>query len=336
MNSKCSSWQNVISGTPEGSLISPLLFALFVNDFPSLIHTKCLMFADDIKLYSEITELNDTICLQNDLSRLHTWSKTWKLKLNPDKCKSFSITLRRHPIVNCYTIGNTRLQSVETIRDLGVILDTRLTFCHHVDAAVSKANRFTGIIMRSMQTTRKKVSFSWKPILTAYYGNVRAILEYCCVIWGGAAAVHFDKIERAQYRFLRWLYYYVNRQDMTLVTDFPDYSDLLHRFSVTRLDNRRRQYDIMFVSKVFHGKFDSSELLECFPLHVAPKLIRMTEQARGVMHVKYARVDTIKRGMFVRAPSHINDFLFKCSDVDMFHDTLREFRGKLTAYVKQM
>ena len=76
---------------------------------------------------------------------------------------------------------------VESIRDLGVILDRRLTFSYHTDAVVSKANKIMGILMRSVQTGLKMGTFHWKPILTAYYGSVRALLENCRVIWGGAA-----------------------------------------------------------------------------------------------------------------------------------------------------
>ena len=83
-----------------------------------------------------ITEQDDTNLLQNDLTMLCNWSKNWKLKLNADKCKSFSITLGRDPIVHSYRIGETYLESVETIR-VGVILDTKLTFSKHIDTSVS-------------------------------------------------------------------------------------------------------------------------------------------------------------------------------------------------------
>jgi len=291
------------------------------------------MFADDIKLYSEISELSDTIHLQNDLTKLYNWSKTWKLKLNPGKCKSFSVTLKRYPVVQHYAIGDTCLETVETIRDLGVILDRRLTFCFHIGTIVSKANQIMGVIMRSMQSGCKVGTFDWKPILTAYYGNVRAILEYCCVIWGGAARTHLDRIERVQHRFLQWLYCYAHCNTAPLSIDYPD---LLRAFDVTCLESRRQQYDIMFVCKVYKGHIDSSALLNCFPLYAAPKTTRITERTRGVMNVPFARVETVKRGIFVRTPSHVNELMFKCKDVDMFSDSLREFRAKVLAYIKQL
>ena len=91
VNGRCSGWCRVTSGTPEGGLISSLLFALYINDLPSEVSSRCLMFADDVKIYRRITCAADADLLQADLQRLCRWSETWKLSLNPAKCKSFRI-----------------------------------------------------------------------------------------------------------------------------------------------------------------------------------------------------------------------------------------------------
>ena len=323
----------VKSGTPEGSIISPLFFALFVNEFPLMIKNSCLMFADDIKIFSEIVCHDDTSRLQNDLTVLSEWSKTWRLKLNASKCQTFTITLRRDPIVSIYCIDNTSLNKVDKIRDLGVTFDSTLTFCKHIDIVVSKANRIMGIIMRSMQTGYKRGNFNWKPILTAYYGNVRSILEYCCVIWGGAAKSNLDRLDKIQHRFLHWLYCYVWRRGLPFITD---YHDLLQCFGVTRLENRRQQYDIMFVTKLYNGYSDCSLLLAQFPLYVAPRSTRRTERTRGIMNVPFARVEAVKRSLFVRAPMHLNQMMFKRNDIDLFHDPLGQSRKKIISYIKEL
>ena len=332
VNGKCSSWQDVLSGTPEGSVISPLLFALFVNDFPLHVQTKCLMFADDIKVYSEISDFTDTARLQGDIKRLYDWSKTWKMKLNPSKCKQFCITLKSDPITCEYMIGDTRLEIVHTIRDLGVVLDRRLTFCNHIDFIVSRANKVNGIVMRSMQSGSNIGILNWKSILTAFYGNVRALLEYCCVIWGGAAKSHLDRIERVQIRFLRWRYYYVNRRG---APSYIYYSRLLQAFVVTHLEKRRHQYDIVFVEKLYKGVLDSPLLLSRFPLYAAPITTRRIEGARGVINVPFARVDTVKGALFVRAATIINNFMFDNTDVDLFHDSMGEFRAKVRLHTEK-
>lgn len=176
VNGKCT----VKSGTPEGGLLSLLLFAMYVNDLPDQIDSKCLMFVDDVKLYRKISSPADSEHLQRDIHTLTEWSKNWKLTLNPTKCKSFRMTHKKQPIQCTYFIENTPLEHVTVIWDLGVILDEKLTFGPHVDMTVKKANRALGMLFRSFQTLKSHGQFNKTAILAAYYAHVRSILEYCC------------------------------------------------------------------------------------------------------------------------------------------------------------
>ena len=189
---KCSEWAPVPSGTPEGGLLSPLLFACFINDLPDCVQADCLMFADDVKLYSRIDTTADTVFLQQQLANLCCWSAKWRLNLNPSKCKVLTITLRRAPILSMYVIGGEQLERVTVMRDLGVFLDEKLTFSDHVDVIVRKANRVLGMLMRSFQTGKRGRSLrecNRKAVMAAYCANVRSILEFAGVVWGGAAEV---------------------------------------------------------------------------------------------------------------------------------------------------
>ena len=138
---KCSEWVPVTSGTPEGGLLSPLLFTCFVNDLPVTLEAETLMFADDVKMYKRVDSTVDVRDVQAQLDKLCHWSEKWGLKLNPAKCKVLTLTLRRIPVVGTYRIGGVALESVQVIRDLGVMLDQRLTFVNHVDYTVRKASR---------------------------------------------------------------------------------------------------------------------------------------------------------------------------------------------------
>ena len=86
----------------------------------------------------------------------------------------------------------------------------------------------------------------------------------------------------------------------------------------------------------YKGYIDSSELLGSFPLYVTPRQTRETERTRGVIHVPFARVDTVKGSLYVRGPMHVNEMLFVCKDADIFHDPLREFRSIVKTYVKRL
>ena len=90
-NNKMSSSKEVESGVPQGTVIGPSSFLTFVNDLPELIQSSIYMFADDTKMYRGIEDNNDCLLLQSDIDRSVSWSSTWHLLFNPDKCKVMTI-----------------------------------------------------------------------------------------------------------------------------------------------------------------------------------------------------------------------------------------------------
>jgi len=94
INSSLSEWQSVISGIPQGSVLGPLLFVIYINDMPDLIEkfAQVSLFADDAKISRYVVNKDDSIQLQEALEILHSWSEEWLLKLNISKCKVLSIT----------------------------------------------------------------------------------------------------------------------------------------------------------------------------------------------------------------------------------------------------
>ena len=144
VSGKTSNWTQVLSGTPEGSLVAPILFTLFINDLPSEIDSDCLLYADDAKQFRKVYTPMDGVTLQRDLDRLQCWSVKWGLSLNPTKCKTLTVTLRRAPVQTTYNINNIPLEGVHEMRDLGVVIDSKLNFASHVSRIVSQANRALG------------------------------------------------------------------------------------------------------------------------------------------------------------------------------------------------
>ena len=90
-------WFPVDSGVPQGSVLGPLLFILYVNDMPDLVDSKIKMFADDIKIYRQITSFRDAFSLQNDLDKLCSWAKKWLLRFNITKCKHLNYGINASP-----------------------------------------------------------------------------------------------------------------------------------------------------------------------------------------------------------------------------------------------
>ena len=311
VNGKCSGWCRVTSGAPEGGLLSPILFSLFVNDLPDGISSRVLMFADDAKLFRKIACEDDAVALQNDLDQFYKWSKTWMLNLNPSKCKSFRMTLKTKPLMTKYSIGNCTLDDVEYIRDLGVILDRKLTFSHHIDHAVKKANRALGVLIRSFQRANPREYLNPTSVLTSYCSYVRAGMEYCCVIWGGAARSHTDRLNRVEHKFLMWLNAHCRSRSSSLA-----YAELLSHFKLASVSARRIHHDLMFIRNVFKCKISSSLLLRSFAINVPCRYTRQLPHT--LLAVPYARVNTVKEGLYVRLPKQVNRFIETCPDADFF------------------
>ena len=325
---KCSQWVPVPSGTPEGGLLSPLMFACFVNDLPDAVQTNTLMFADDAKLYCKVDSDADVRFMQGQIDSLCRWSATWGLSLNPTKCKVLTLTLRREPVRGTYAIGGVELERVTVMRDLGVLLDEKLTFADHVDATVRKANRALGVLMRSLQTGKHGRSLkeqSRKSVMSIYCANVRATLEFCSVVWGGAAEVHMKRIERVQHKFLMWLCARCRVTGPTL-----QYEELMEFFGVSTLAARREQLDIMFLRNVHRHIIDSPFLLSQFPIAAPTRQLR----TRVLFNTPYARVNTVRCGLFCRISKACNAFLNENRDVDVWVHSAGMFKKSVIAYVR--
>ena len=155
VNGSRSSWRNVTSGIPQGSVLGPILFVLFVNDLPNNVISDVFMSADNTKLFREIVDQNDQNFIEEDLDILFDWSKTWLLQFHPDKCKVLPISGRNttHEPPNYkmkkYEGGCTNLENVKSEKDIGVTIDTNLTFANHIQNQVNKANQIVGLTRRS-------------------------------------------------------------------------------------------------------------------------------------------------------------------------------------------
>ena len=122
----------VASGVPQGSVLGPLLFLLYVNDISSVVTNSTVkLFADDVTIYKEIACPADVHLLQLDLSKVVQWAKTWLLRLNPDKCESIVLSNKRSPPVPHYYLDTELISSKPVIRYLGILVDSHLTWNDH-------------------------------------------------------------------------------------------------------------------------------------------------------------------------------------------------------------
>ena len=262
------------------------------------------------------------------------WAADWKLNLNASKCKSFKINLKKDFIQSSYSINGTPLENVTKMRDLVVVLDQKLTFSDHVDCITKKANCALGLLIRTFQSASPRCKLNTLAVLAAYNTNVRSILEYCSVIWGGAARSHVVRVERIQHKFLMWLAMYSGSNGTSL-----EYSRLLSLCNMQHLYARRVQSDILFVCKLFKGFISSAHLLECFAMHVPTRLTRsapVTPFSVPSASSRWSRVNTVVNGLFVRAPRLINELVKSSPTCDVFHDTVRQLKRHTVTFISSL
>lgn len=248
---------NITSGVPQGSILGPLIFVLFINDLCSQLKSEKLLYADDLKIFKVITSVVDCCALQNDIDSLQQWCYDNGMAINITKTKMISFTRRRSAVNYEYKIDNIMLERVCSIRDLGVIVDHKLRFNEHIAVTTTKAFAVLGFIRRNT------VMFDDINALKALYCSlVRSILEYAKTIWNPYHAVQITRIERVQKSFLR----YVLRQPPgNDPSDLPHYEDRCRLLNLETLSSRRKR---VLVFDLLVGNIDCSSLLQYVNLTV--------------------------------------------------------------------
>ena len=166
-----SQWTPVTSGVPQGSILGPMLFVIFINDVPKVVEngTMSALFADDTKVYRTITSVSDCDQLQQALTNLDVWSSDNNITFNALKCNVLSGTRKKTPISYVYCLGSEQLPKVEEEKDLGVTLSSKLLWDSHVYELTSKANKLFGLLKRTCPSLTAGLEF--------YRGNTAIAVE---------------------------------------------------------------------------------------------------------------------------------------------------------------
>lgn len=227
------------SGVPQGSILGPLLFVLYVDDMASVLSSFKSRYADDTKFGRTIMDESDCVLLLNDLHALETWCERNNLSSNPSKCNVLTITNKLTPTTYQYTsIDGTVIPRATAVKDLGVYVDTTLKFDVHVEAVVNKAFKALGFVIRTSRSFKSITS-----VMHLYRSLVLPHLEYCCPVWSPYYLKYVNAIESVQRRFTRYVFRKFN-------IAYSDYETRCKWLFLQTLRRRRVMHDQILLYKL--------------------------------------------------------------------------------------
>jgi hypothetical protein len=234
---------DVTSGVPQGSVLGPLLFLIFINDLPECVSSSTTrLFADDSILYHRISSQADSLKLQKDLDALQEWERRWLMRFNATKCQVLQVTNKRHPLPAAYTVHGEVLEVVSSAKYLGVHLDSHLDFNTHINAITRKANGTRAFLQRNLSHCNQQIK------ATAYNTYVRPTVEFASAAWDPHTKGNINKIERVQRSAARFVVGDYRRTSSV--------TDMLSTLNWPSLQERRRQNSIVMLYKIHHDLVD--------------------------------------------------------------------------------
>ncbi len=240
LRNSISSPLQVLSGVPQGSVVGPLLFLIFINNITECVksvkpNVNISMFADDTKLYGSVPA-----DLQSSINSMTEWLDRHKLKLASHKC--YILNINKPSIVNDshYFINNITVESKSVMKDLGVFISHDLKWAAHIDYLYNNASSVSYHILKSFKS---KNIWTLKKLFLTY---IRPKVEYNSPIWSPYLVKDITKIERVQRHFTKVAC-------LRCGIMFISYQDRLHKLNMKSLQERRVYFDLVFLYKIMHG-----------------------------------------------------------------------------------
>lgn len=303
----------VTSGVPQGSVLGPLLFLLYINDMPAEAKSTTRLFADDSLLYRTIRSTEDSQILQEDLQALQKWEETWQMSFNPTKCEVLRITKKRNPIKATYQIHGHTLTLAKTGKYLGVTLSHDMSWTPHIDSKTKAANNSLAFLRRNLPSCPQDIKAQ------CYKTLVRPTLEYASTAWDPHTQANIKQLETVQRRAARFITGDYRTTSST--------SQMISKLGLETLQLRRQHAKLTMMFRITHGLVDIP----------ADKYLRHTQsctRSHGCNNsdvirfwVPYCRTDIYRNSFFISGPRLWNQLPHQLATVA----TLEQLRAGLTS-----
>ena len=232
-----SEWRRVTSGVPQGSVLAPIMFLIYVNDMPEGVKSYMSLFADDAKLLKQVRGKEDCEDLQRDLDMVYDWSQDWEMEFNAKKCHVMKLGKSKNRPTNSYKMGNENLKEVQEEKDLGVTFQDTLSPENHI-------GRLFGQAYRMLQNVKTAFHYMDKDMMKKIIVTmIRPKLEYAAVVWSPHKKKNITKIERIQRIATKMV------PELTNMT----YEDRLREIGLPTLEQRRERGDLITLFKIVNG-----------------------------------------------------------------------------------
>ena len=328
-----SAMKNAQSGVPQGSILGPFLFVLFINDIPEGIsaETQLSLYADDTKIWRPIKTGDDISRLQKDIEYLHDWSLQNKMKFHPNKCKVLTVAGRLAEPLSLlsvlpffhfvYSLGGTPLEYIESEKDLGVMVTSSLDWKEQCSKVLSKANQKLGMARRNcyfvIDSNRRRV---------LYLTLVRSQFEHCSIIWRPVTKTQINCLEGLQKRAIKWILHeeYMSYSQFT-------YIQKCRQLKIMPIEDRFDFLDLIFFFKIVKGLVPVP-----LPAYLTPyqgnsrlRSSHLDSLCFVSSTVPRASTNAFAKNFFYRTHSKWNHVPFEVRE----SNSLSEFKAKLNAYM---
>uniref|UniRef100_A0A0K8WLI3 RNA-directed DNA polymerase from mobile element jockey n=1 Tax=Bactrocera latifrons TaxID=174628 RepID=A0A0K8WLI3_BACLA len=319
VNGHLSASYDVKTGVPQGPHLGPVLFNIFINDIGTNFSSEYFLYADDLKICRAIVNDSDIQALQHDIDQLSAWCLNKKLDLNIKKCAviSFSRSHTTHP--TNYMLNNKVISEVEDIKDLGIIIDSKLTFTKHISKITLQAHKMLGFITRTCRDFADPRS-----LLNLYYSLVQPILEYGSVVWSPYTDTLISRVEKVQRKMCKTLIYHRAQPTRNISME-----EICCQYKINSLKSRRQIADLAFFYKVVNGLIDAPEINSSFEF--AP--VNLTLRRNRLLKITKSTKNYVVNGPLNRIANLVNSLH---NDLDFYGGTYSNFitatKNKLLDY----